>query len=205
VSEHGIQPCFAEVVLPHLDSAYNLARWLVRNSSDAEDVVQDAYVRALRYFDGFRGGDARAWLLTIVRNACYRWLQKNRASPPVTAFDEEIHGGTVEASSPERLLLQRADTQLLELAMSQLPVRLQEVLVLRELEGLSYREIADVMSVPMGTVMSSLSRARERFRQAIGDLVEHQAVPESDTPVGAGIGTVRERRDEGAKVGRTHR
>jgi RNA polymerase sigma-70 factor (ECF subfamily) len=164
---------FAEVVLPHLDAAYNLARWLLRNDADAEDVVQDSYVRALRYFGGYRGGDARAWLLTIVRNACYRWLHSNRAGAAVTAFDEEIHSGRVEAPNPETILLKRADSHVLELAMSQLPVRFREVLVLRELEGLSYREIADVVGVPMGTVMSSLSRARERFRQTVIDLTKH--------------------------------
>jgi RNA polymerase sigma-70 factor (ECF subfamily) len=173
---------FAEVVLPHLDAAYNLARWLVRNDIDAEDIVQDSCVRALRYFGNYRGGDARAWLLTIVRNACYRWLRKNRAGAPVTAFDEEIHSGRVEAPNPEAILLKRADGHLLELAMSQLPDRFREVLVLRELEGLSYREIAGVMGVPVGTVMSSLSRARERFRQTVIGLTKHDDIRESATP-----------------------
>ena len=156
---------FAEVVLPHLDAAYNLARWLVRNETDAEDVVQDAYVRALRYFGNFRGGDARAWVLMIVRNTCYRWLRKNRK--PVTAFDEELHGVTVDASTPETILFQHADRELVELAMSRLPTRFREILVLRELEGLSYKEIAEATHKPIGTVMSSISRARQRFRQTI--------------------------------------
>jgi len=165
---------FAELVLPHLDAAYNLARWLLRNNSDAEDVVQDSYVRALRYFSSFRGGDARAWLLTIVRNASYQCLRKNRAGLPVTEFDEEIHSLRVDAPDPEMALLKRADGHMLELAISQLPARFREVLVLRELEGLSYREIADIVGMPMGTVMSSLSRARARVRQTVLDLAKRE-------------------------------
>jgi len=197
--------CFAEMVLPHLDAAYNLARWLLRNEIDAEDVVQDSYVRALRYFASFRGGDARAWLLTIVRNSCYRWLHKNRAGAPVTAFDEEIHSGRVDAQNPETILLNRADSHLLELAMSQLPVRFREVLVLRELEGLSYREIAEVVGVPMGTVMSSLSRARERLRQTVVDLAKHHVVRQSATPakpVAAGVDVSSRRSSQSCRLDR---
>jgi len=161
----------AERLLPYLNSAHNLARWLVRSGADAEDVVQEAYLRALQYAGGFRGGDARAWLLTIVRNTAYKWLRKTRAYEPVEQFDEDIHTSGTDASSPERLLLQNADGRLVERALSQLSVRFREILVLRELEGLSYKEIADVMGVPMGTVMSTLSRARDRFRQAVVDLV----------------------------------
>jgi RNA polymerase sigma-70 factor (ECF subfamily) len=152
---------FDDVILPHLDAAYNLARWLLRNGHDAEDVVQEAYLRAFQYFGTFRGGNARAWLLAIVRNAYFRHLQKNRAQQPAVDFDEEIHSGTHEGSNPETLLLQRDTSKLLEQAMRKLPVRFREVLVLRELEGLSYREISQVVDIPMGTVMSSLSRARE--------------------------------------------
>jgi len=159
---------FTEEVLPHLDSAYNLARWLVRNVDDADDIVQEAYLRAFRYFDGFHGGDARAWLLKIVRNTAYQWLKKNRSQQPVTEFDEAIHSGP-GASDPEALLLQDADSQLVEQAFGALPDRFREVLVLREFEGLSYKEIADVVGVPIGTVMSSLSRARDRFRQAVSE------------------------------------
>jgi RNA polymerase sigma-70 factor (ECF subfamily) len=159
---------FTEEVLPHLDSAYNLARWLTHNAADADDIVQEAYLRAFRYFDGFRGGDARAWLLTIVRNAAYRWLRKNRSQQPATEFDEAIH--TVPApTDPETLILQHADSQLAEQAIRALPARLREVLILRELEGLTYREIADVVGVPIGTVMSSLSRARDRFRHLVSE------------------------------------
>jgi len=160
-----------ECLLRHLDSAYNLARWLVRSGEHAEDVVQEAYLRALQYAGGCRGGDARAWLLTIVRNTAYRWLRKTRAYEPVEQFNEEIHTSATDASDPEQLLLQNADGRLVERALSQLSVRFREILVLRELEGLSYKEIAGVMGVPMGTVMSTLSRARDRFRHAVVDLV----------------------------------
>jgi RNA polymerase sigma-70 factor (ECF subfamily) len=166
---------FDEIILPHLDAAHNLARWLVRSSDDAEDVVQEACLRAFRYFGTFRGGNARAWLLKIVRTTAFRWLQKNRAQHLATEFDEAIHSEGCEAFNPEILLLQGADTQLLEQAMNLLPDRLREVLLLREREGLSYKEIADVVSVPMGTVMSTLFRARERFRHAASDLVRRQA------------------------------
>jgi RNA polymerase sigma-70 factor (ECF subfamily) len=158
---------FDEVVLPHLDAAYNLARWLVRNGQDADDVVQDAYLRAFQYFGTFRGGSARAWLLTIVRSAYLRWLQKNRAQQCAAVFDEKIHRGTREGPNPETLLLQSDDSTLLEQAMRNLPVRFREVLVLRELEGLSYREISDVVGIPMGTVMSSLFRAREALSKLL--------------------------------------
>jgi RNA polymerase sigma-70 factor (ECF subfamily) len=179
-NEHSVDTqrgSFDEIILPHLDAAHNLARWLVRGSDDAEDVVQEACLRAFRYFGTFRGGNARAWLLRIVRTTALRRLQRNRAQQFTTEFNEEIHTETCEAINPETLLLQRADTQLLEQAMNHLPDRLREVLMLRELEGLSYKEIAEVVGVPMGTVMSSLSRARERFRQAASDLVRRQAQP----------------------------
>jgi RNA polymerase sigma-70 factor (ECF subfamily) len=159
--ELGESRSFEEVVLPHLDAAYNLARWLVRNGPDADDVVQDAYLRAFQYFGTFRGGSGRAWLLTIVRSAYFRHLQKNRAQQFAAVFDEEVHRGTQEGPNPETLLLQSDESTVLEQAMRSLPVRFREVLVLRELEGLSYREISDVVGIPMGTVMSSLFRARE--------------------------------------------
>ena len=143
----------------------------MRSGEDAED-VQEAYLRAHQYADGFRGGDARAWLLTIVRNTSYGWLRKTRAYEPAVQFDEEIHSSGAETATPEQLLLQNADRRLVEKALSQLPIRFREILVLRELEGLSYKEIADVMGVPMGTVMSKLSRARDRFRHAAGDLLK---------------------------------
>src|SRR5437762_7276861 len=147
------------VLITHLDAAYNVARWLVRNVGDAEDVVQEAYLRAFQYSDGFRGGDARAWLLTIVRNTSYRWLRKTRTYDAVVQFDEEIHTSRIETSNPEQRLLQNADGRLVEKALSELSVRFRDILILRELEELSYKEIAVVMGMPMGTVMSTLSRA----------------------------------------------
>jgi RNA polymerase sigma-70 factor, ECF subfamily len=171
----NVNGSFDEIILPHVDAAYNLARWLVRGSHDAEDVVQDACLRAVRYFGTFHGGNARAWLLRIVRNTAIRWRQKNRAHQLATELDEQIHGQFGDGLNPEALLLQLADTHLVEQAMNHLPIRLREVLILRELEGLSYKEIAEVVGVPMGTVMSTLSRARERFRLAVSDLVRRQA------------------------------
>jgi RNA polymerase sigma-70 factor (ECF subfamily) len=168
VSDRGEVSGFAEEMLRHLDAAYNLARWLVRNSDDAEDIVQDAYLRAFRYSAGLRGGDARAWLLRIVRNTSYAWLQQNRARQPATEFDEGIHGAD-GATDPETLMLQNADSQLIELTIRALPVRFREILVLRELQGLTYKEISEVVGVPIGTVMSSLSRARGQFRQLFTD------------------------------------
>ena len=172
---------FDEIILPHLDAAHNLARWLVRGSDDAEDVVQEACLRALRYFGTFRGGNPRAWLLSIVRTTAFRRLQKNRAQHLAAEFNEEIHSEGCDTLSPETVLLQRADTQLLQQAMDCLPERLREVLVLRELEGLSYKEIAEVVGVPMGTVMSTLFRARERLRHSASVLVRRQAQPKGSS------------------------
>jgi RNA polymerase sigma-70 factor (ECF subfamily) len=168
---------FDETILPHLDAAHNLARWLVRGSCDADDVVQEACLRAFRYFGSFRGGNARAWLLSIVRTTAFNWLEKSRAQQLTTEFNEETHCAGWRAFDPETLLLRRADTQLLEEAMHHLPHRLRAVLVLRELEGLSYKEIAEVVGIPTGTVMSSLFRARERFRHAASELVRRQVQP----------------------------
>ena len=159
--------CFEQAVLPHLDSAYNLARWLIRNDQDAQDLVQEACLRALRSFEGFRGGDSRAWLLTIVRNSCYTWLQQNRLQELTTVFDEEIHTSQEHSRSPEALLLEKADARLVRDALEELPPEFREAIVLRELEGMSYKEIADVAGVPVGTVMSRLARARERLQRQL--------------------------------------
>ena len=180
-------PNFEEVVLPHLDAAYNLARWLTRNTQDAEEVVQEACLRAFRFFDGFQGGNARTWLLKIVRNTCYSWLHQNRAHQPTTAFDEQLHTDMAESKNPETLLLQKADGQLLNQALEELPTDFREVLVLLELEGLSYKEIAEVLGIPIGTVMSRLARARHRLRESLsrhlpnekaaGDKSKNRATP----------------------------
>lgn len=157
---------FEQLVLPHVDAAVNLARWLLRNPHDAEDVAQEAVLRAYRFFSGFRGGDARAWLLQIVRNSCYTWLQNRKPAELVTEFNEELH--SVPSQDPEAVALRASDHQQLKAALEALPVRAREVLVLRELEGCSYKEISEVTGIPMGTVMSTLSRARERLVRILG-------------------------------------
>ena len=153
---------FEQTIVPHLDAAYNLSRWLTRNDTDAQDVVQEAYLRAFKFFGSYHGGDSRSWLLTIVRNTCYTWLQQNRARELTTEFDEEVH--STESVNPETLLLEGANKQLLKQALEELPVSYREVVILRELEGLSYKEIADITDVPVGTVMSRLARARKRLQ-----------------------------------------
>lgn len=157
---------FEQKVLPHLDAAYNLARWLTRNDHDAEDVVQEAYERALKFFDGFHGDSARPWLLTIVRHTCYTWLQRNRPKEVTQVFDDEtsVENGEPCASTPETLLLQNADRDRLNLAIEALPLAFREVLILRELEDLAYKEIATITDIPLGTVMSRLARARKLLR-----------------------------------------
>jgi RNA polymerase sigma factor (sigma-70 family) len=159
---------FEREVLPHLDAAYNLARWLTRDDHDAEDLVQVAYLRALKFFGGFHGANSRGWLLTIVRNACYAWHKRERARGHATAFDEEIHAVGSDATDPEKLSLREEDRQAVRRAVEDLPVDLREVVVLRELEGLSYKEIAAIGGIPMGTVMSRLARARGRLIQRLG-------------------------------------
>lgn len=156
---------FEQLVLPHLDSAANLARWLLRNRADSDDLVQEAMLRAYRFFDGFRGGDARAWLLQIVRNTCYTWLEKNRPAELMTEFDEEVH--QVPAATPETLAAQADERERLMQALESLSARSREVIVLRELEGCSYKEIGEITGIPIGTVMSTLSRARERLQQTL--------------------------------------
>ena len=153
-------------MLPHLDAAYNLARWLVRREAEAEDLAQDAMLRAYRFFGGFRGGDARAWLLKIVRNVCYTWLEAARATEGSAEFDEEVHGAA--EVTPESLALAGAERERLARALQELPAKFREMLVLRELEGCSYKEIAEITGSPIGTVMSSLSRARRRLGQSLG-------------------------------------
>ena len=170
----AIGESFDEVVLPHLDAAYRLARWLMRNEHDAEDVVQEASLRAFRYFRTFTGGNGRAWFLRIVRNTC-RAGTAHSVQASTDPFDEEQHSSARPASDPETLLLHTDDVTLIERAMSDLPDRFRELLVLRELEGLSYRELADAMDIPMGTVMSGLSRARQALRGALDDELKRTA------------------------------
>ena len=166
---------FEQAALPHLDAAYNLARWLTRNDHDAQDVVQESYLRALKFFGGFRGEDARAWLLTIVRHTCYDWLRQNRRYEPLTDFDEELRDVESDSPDPETLLLHAADNRLLRQALEELPVEFREVVILRELEGLSYKEIADIAGLPLGTVMSRLARARRRLQQSLTPSMREEA------------------------------
>jgi RNA polymerase sigma factor (sigma-70 family) len=158
---------FEQLVLPHLDAAYNLAYWLTRNQADAQDVVQEAYLRAWRFFPNFRGGDECAWLLTIVRNTCFTWMQKNRAAGSTVAFDEALHDGADERLEPVDAMTRQDDTEALKKTIEELPAELREVVVLRELQGLSYKEIAKITAVPLGTVMSVLSRARDRLEECL--------------------------------------
>jgi RNA polymerase sigma-70 factor (ECF subfamily) len=158
---------FEQTILPHMDAAYNLARWLMRNEHDAEDMLQEAYLRAFKFFQGFRGVDGRAWLLTIVRNTCYTWFEQNRAHELETMFDEEIHSLDSDISNPATLALQTADHQILRTALNDLPIEFREIVVLRDLEGFSYKEIAEIANIPTGTVMSRLARARERLKHAL--------------------------------------
>ncbi len=166
---------FDEVVLPHLDAAYRLARWLMRNVHDAEDAVQEALLRAFRYFRTYTGGNGRAWLLRIVRNTCFGWRSSQSSRAPSDPFDEERHSHARAASDPEVLALRAEDVRLIEQAMRSLPARSRELLVLRELEGLSYQELAAALGIPMGTVMSSLSRARQAFRIAMDSQLNQTA------------------------------
>jgi RNA polymerase sigma factor (sigma-70 family) len=171
------QARFASVVLPHLADAYALARWLTGDRADAEDVVQEACLRAFRGIGGFAGVNARAWLLTIVRHAAYSWLSKNRSSALVMVDDleaveqQQTSGGVALDSAPqtpEAALIAKADTARLEAAIAELPVPFRETLVLRDVQGLDYREIAEVTKVPIGTVMSRLARARTRLIARLG-------------------------------------
>ncbi|HEY2847787.1 MAG TPA: sigma-70 family RNA polymerase sigma factor [Pyrinomonadaceae bacterium] len=169
LSDHGD---LGNLILRHLDAAYNLARWLTRDATDAEDVVQEAILRALKYGSGFAGEDIRPWLLKIVRNTGYAWLSKNRGW---SEFDELEHGGSYDDT--ETIQIAKLDAERLKTLLFELPTEYREVLILRELEGLSYREIADVTDIPVGTVMSRIARARQRLRS---DAARHVKVHEHE-------------------------
>ena len=166
---------FEESILPHLDAAYNLARWLVRNAVDSEDLVQEACLRAWKGFAGFRSGDGRSWLLTIVRNTCYTWLRENRPQRLAVEFNEDLHSEDVEVPEAERLLVASSSRETLEKALLDLPAEFREAIVLRELEGLSYKEISEIANVPVGTVMSRLARARARLQLCLAPQVRKEA------------------------------
>lgn len=158
---------FEQLILPHLDAAYNLARWLTGNDQDAQDVVQESSLRAFRAFDGFYGENGRAWLLTIVRNTAYNSLEKNKSMRQMTPFDEELHGGAApgKSATPWTLLRGAEDERNLRAAVEALPAEFREALVLRHQDGLSYREIAGIAGVPTGTIMSRLARGRARIKE----------------------------------------
>jgi RNA polymerase sigma-70 factor (ECF subfamily) len=157
---------FEESVVPHLNAAYNLARWLTSNAADAEDLVQDAYLRAFRSFETFEGVDAKAWLLTVVRNTCFTWLKKKGGRPAVE-FDEQLHSRDEESANAETVLLTQAALGSLNNCLEALPLEFREAIVLRELEELSYKEISEIARVPVGTVMSRLARGRKRLQQCL--------------------------------------
>jgi RNA polymerase sigma-70 factor (ECF subfamily) len=170
----GREARFAALALPHLDAAYNLARWLTRNDHDAQDVVQDAYLRALRAFDGLRGDVIRPWLLAIVRNTSLNWLAQRRGGEREVEYVDELHGGGECVSDghpldPETALLRAQDRRRLDAALEGLPIAFREVIVLRELQECSYEEIARILGIPAGTVMSRLSRGRARLLQLLGE------------------------------------
>ncbi len=158
---------FEAVMLPHLDAAHNLAKWLLRNEQDAQDVVQEAFLRAFKSFGGFNGSNGRAWLLTIVRNTSYTLLKKSRVSALTTPFDEEIHASGDESMSPATILEHSEDAELIRQAMDELPVEFREILTLRHQEDLSYKEIANIAQISPGTVMSRLARARAKLKECV--------------------------------------
>jgi RNA polymerase sigma-70 factor (ECF subfamily) len=177
---NNFMPSFDEAVLPHLDAAYNLANWLLRNKRDAEDAVQEACLRAFRFFPGFRGGNARAWLMKIVRNTCYTQMRASRPMHDTLEFDENVAPPDHNARNPEQVMLQNDSGDLLRKALQELPVNFREVVILRELEGMSYKEIAEITGMPTGTVMSSLSRARGKLRHVLTHLMKEGASPDSE-------------------------
>jgi RNA polymerase sigma-70 factor (ECF subfamily) len=162
---------FEAMMLPHLDAAHNLARWLLRNDEDAQDVVQEAFLRAFKSFSGFHGSNGRAWLLTIVRNTSYTLLKKNRVVDLTTPYDEEIHAPSEESVSPATILEHTEDAELIRQAMDALPAEFREVLILRHQEDLSYKEIADITQIPPGTVMSRLARARAKLKEYLASRI----------------------------------
>ena len=174
---------FEALALPHLDAAYNLARWLTRNDQDAQDVVQESTLRALRYFGSLRGDQARPWLLQIVRHTCYGWLAKNRPAEVVSLDDSEDAGRDITAPAalePQTIAVRNDERARINRALASLPIAFREVLVLRELEDLAYKDIARIVDVPIGTIMSRLARARALMRDA---LAPESLAPEAARPV----------------------
>lgn len=167
MDQPGKLKIFEEIILPHLNAAYNLARWLTRNEQDAQDVVQESYLRAFRFFDGYRGGDGKSWLLAVVRNTCFTWRRHERRSSS-EPFDEMTHSSNLQAQNQEEAVVQSSKMSVLRNCIETLPSGFREVLVMRELEEMSYKEISGVACLPVGTVMSRLSRARKRLAECAG-------------------------------------
>lgn len=165
---------FQAVVIPHINSAFNLARWLTHGHADTEDIVQEAYLRAFKFFDSFHGEDGRVWLLGIVRNTFYSWYQQNKGQSPHMQFDEYLHGSNEESdllqdANPEHILIQKDSQRLLQQAMRELPTEFREVMVMRELEELTYKQIAEIIQIPIGTVMSRLGRGRKQLAAILAE------------------------------------
>lgn len=176
---------FVRLVLPHIDAAFGLARWLMYDAAQAEEAVQEAYLRAFKYFGSFRGENARPWILGVVRNACYQLLEREKAGAS-TPFDEEAHGEEAAAAGtvvrfpvdPEAAAIERADRELLQRCLRDLPAEYREAVVLREIHGCSYREIAQIADIPIGTVMSRLARGRGLLQRALAAELQ---LPETGT------------------------
>jgi RNA polymerase sigma-70 factor (ECF subfamily) len=166
---------FEQAILPHLNAAYNLARWLTKDDHAAEDVVQEAYYRAARYFGSFRGGDGRAWLLGVVRRTSFDWMA-SRSGPVALMLDQDVHDREDELSNPAFLAIRRDEQERVRTALEELPPQLREVIVLRELEGMSYQEIAAVVEIPIGTVMSRLSRGRRQLQGRLASRLEEETI-----------------------------
>jgi RNA polymerase sigma factor (sigma-70 family) len=169
---------FEEIFLPFLDAAYNLARWIVQHDQDAQDIVQEAYLRAFKGFPGFRGGNGRAWLLTIVRNTAYSWINKRAADERLVPYEEEKHAEIIAFNQPAREIISEKRKEHLKHALLRLSTEFREVIVLYELEGLSYKELALALGIPVGTVMSRLSRARRRLQQELTHIQGEEAINE---------------------------
>ena len=155
--------------MPHLDAAYSLALWLTANEHDARDVAQEATLRAFRFFGGFRNGSARAWLLSIVRNTCHTWLRRHRNNATFVEFDEDLHDAPDPGPSPDAQLIQQAGIETVREAIARLPVEFREVIILREMEDCSYKEIAEIAGIPVGTVMSRLARGRRQLFEILSN------------------------------------
>lgn len=165
---------FEESLLPHLNAAYNLARWIMGSDQDAEDMVQEAYLRAYKYFTGYQGGNSRSWLLTIVRNTCYTWLRQNRTQVLSVDLNDEVYSSESDTLDPEIMFQHSLNHQLVRSALEKLTVEFRELIILRELEGMSYKEIAHITGIPIGTVMSRLARGRQRLKESLAQLIEEE-------------------------------